>query len=111
MREIRSLGELIARRFRPRRIVLFGSHASGRASAESDVDLLVVMNHRGSAVEKSAEIRLVLRTGFPVDVMVYSPAKVKERLAMGDSFVEEILRDGKVLYEAGHDRMDRKGRR
>ena len=33
----------IVERFHPERIILFGSHATGRAGPESDVDLLVVM--------------------------------------------------------------------
>jgi hypothetical protein len=40
-----------------------------------------------------------------VDLLVRTPEKVQERLAMGDGFMREILETGKVLYEAGHSRM------
>ena len=33
----------IVRKFRPEKIILFGSHARGEAGADSDVDLLIVM--------------------------------------------------------------------
>ena len=33
---------------KPERVILFGSYARGAATVDSDVDLLVVMNYRGS---------------------------------------------------------------
>jgi predicted nucleotidyltransferase len=99
MREIRSLSRRIARQFRPRRIVLFGSYAEGRAGPDSDVDLLVVLPHKGHAVEKSVEIRLATRPPFPLDLLVRTPQEVRRRLAMGDTFMRDIVQKGKVLYE------------
>jgi hypothetical protein len=37
-----------------------------------------------------------------MDLLVRTPEKVRERIAMGDSFMREILDQGKVLYEADH---------
>jgi predicted nucleotidyltransferase len=48
---------VVAREFRPRRIILFGSYATGAATAESDVDLVIVMPFRGSSTDKVVEIR------------------------------------------------------
>jgi uncharacterized protein len=100
MKEIRDLSRRIVREFHPRRIVLFGSYAEGRATADSDVDLLVVLPHRGKAVEKSVEIRLATRPAFALDLLVRTPREVQKRLAMGDTFIRDILGHGKVLYEA-----------
>jgi predicted nucleotidyltransferase len=100
LRDIEELSRRIASEFRPQRIVLFGSHARGDASPDSDVDLLVVVPHEGTAVEKSVEIRLKLRPGFPLDLIVRSPEKVRQRLSLGDTFLREVLERGKILYEA-----------
>jgi predicted nucleotidyltransferase len=100
MKDIRALSRRIARTFRPRRIVLFGSYAEGRATPDSDVDLLVILPHQGPAVEKSVEIRLATRPPFPMDLLVRTPREVRQRLAMGDTFIRDILQRGKVLYEA-----------
>lgn len=43
MSVIRRFARMIGARFRPRRIVLFGSYAYGTPDASSDVDLLVIM--------------------------------------------------------------------
>ena len=102
MRQINDLSRRIACQFRPRRILLFGSYATGRPTTDSDVDLLVIMPHKGKAVEKSVEIRMKVRPGFPLDILVRSPKKVKERIAMGDTFMQDIVEKGKVLYEADH---------
>lgn len=100
MNEIRNLSRAIAREFHPRRIVLFGSYAWGKPTRDSDVDLFVVLPHRGRAADKSVEIRLKLRPQFPLDLIVRTPQSVARRLGMGDSFVRNILQRGKVLYEA-----------
>ena len=100
MEQIRASSNRIAREFKPHRIVLFGSHADGHATADSDVDLLVVLSHEGRAVDKSVEIRLRTRPPFPLDLLVRTPEKVRERIAMGDLFMQDIMEKGKVLYES-----------
>ena len=102
---IAEFGERIAAEFHPDRIVLFGSHARGTAGQDSDVDLLIIMPFEGKPAAKSVEIRLRARPGFPVDLIVRTPQKVRERLAMGDGFLREILETGTVLYEADHARV------
>lgn len=101
-RQIRAYARRIARHFKPERIILFGSYAYGKPTRDSDVDLLVVMPHRGRGVEKAIEIRLKVRAPFPMDLLVRSPDKIRQRLDWGDCFIQEILEKGKVLYEAAH---------
>lgn len=99
MKQIEELSRHIAREFHPHRIILFGSHARGVPTVDSDVDLLVVLPFEGKAVNKSVEIRLKFRPPFPVDLIVRTPEKIRERVEMGDDFMREILEEGKVLYE------------
>ena len=47
--EIEDLAGRIAKEFKPERIILFGSYASGAPSPDSDVDLLVVLPHQGKS--------------------------------------------------------------
>ena len=96
---IRAFVAAVVRRFQPERVVLFGSYAYGRPHADSDVDLLVVMRHRGAGLGQAARIRQVIRSGFPMDLIVRSPANIRKRMKMGDSFIREILEKGQVLYE------------
>ncbi|MFW5769458.1 MAG: nucleotidyltransferase domain-containing protein [Spirochaetota bacterium] len=100
MNQIERFGRAIGHEFNPDRVILFGSYAAGAPTEDSDVDLLIVMPLEGKPVEKSVEIRMKLRPPFPVDLLVRSPEKIHERLAMGDCFMKEIVEQGKVLYEA-----------
>jgi predicted nucleotidyltransferase len=100
---IQQYTEAIARAFRPERVILFGSHAYGHPTEDSDVDLLVVMPFRGSALEQAFRIRDRLEhPGFPLDLLVRSPREIARRQAMGDFFIREILDCGEVLYAGGH---------
>jgi uncharacterized protein len=98
--DIERYAQQIAREFRPERIVLFGSHALGVARDDSDVDLLVVMSHRGKSWDQAAEIRSRLRPTFPLDLLVRSPEMLHERLELGDPLFVEIETTGRVLHEA-----------
>ena len=100
LRDIARFSERLVQEFKPEKVVLFGSHARGTATEDSDVDLLVVMQHERRPVDKAVEIRLKARPPFPVDIVVRSPATVRDRLRMGDSFLREILDEGRVLYES-----------
>jgi predicted nucleotidyltransferase len=97
---IEEFGRRIGREFGAEKVVLFGSYARGTVTEDSDVDLLVVVRFDGRSVDKSVEIRMKLRPAFAVDLLVRTPENVRERLAMGDGFMHEILGQGKVLYEA-----------
>lgn len=90
----------LVREFSPERVVMFGSYASGKPRTDSDVDLLVVMKHRGTAAEQAARIRRRVSNGFPLDIIVRSPAALQRRAAMGDGFIREILEKGTVLHES-----------
>ena len=100
MHQIEDLGRRIGEQFHPRQVVLFGSYAQGHATGDSDVDLLVVMPFQGRSVDKSVEIRLKTNPPFPVDLLVRTPDMIRQRIEMGDFFLRDILRHGKVLYEA-----------
>jgi predicted nucleotidyltransferase len=100
MNAIRKFGRQIGEQFHAERVILFGSYAQGLATDDSDVDLLVIGPFEGRSVDKSVEIRMRLRPSFPVDILVRTPEKVQQRMTMGDCFMQEILEEGQVLYEA-----------
>ena len=91
----------IVEKFKPQKIILFGSYARGNPRPESDVDLLVVMDTPLKESKQSLEIRRYLDVLFGLDLIVHTPKRLKERVDMGDWFLRDILKEGKVLYEAG----------
>jgi predicted nucleotidyltransferase len=100
MRTIRALAKHIVKKFDPDEIILFGSHAYGKPTAWSDVDLLVVMDvPDGDEMDAILKVgRSLPRTVFKVDVLVRSRKTLEERKKLGDWFLREITTKGKVLY-------------
>ena len=98
---IKKIAEQIGKRYKPEKVILFGSYAHGTHTEHSDIDLLVIKNTRASRVERFVQVkRLIYDPQLRIPV-VYTPAEIKKRLKMGDDFLNDILREGKVLYEAG----------
>jgi predicted nucleotidyltransferase len=84
----------------PERVILFGSYAQGRPTADSDVDLLIVMETaERPALRRRAVSRLFPQRPFPMDIIVRTSAEIEEALARVDPFIREIFKRGKVLYE------------
>src|SRR5215813_12321489 len=109
MRAIRRFARRVGERFRPDRIVLFGSHAYGKPHADSDVDILVVMPARNE-LDQAVRIRLAVDYNFPLDLLVRTPRSLARRLADGDSFLREVVSRGKVLYEKADEGVGPEGR-
>ena len=95
----------IVERFDPERIILFGSYATGQARAESDVDLLVVMETPLSEAEQAARICQAIDYHFGLDLIVRSPSTLGRRLTLGDPFLSQVVTGGKVLHERTHRRV------
>ena len=85
------------------RIILFGSHAKGNATQESDVDVAIVSDDfRGktiferAALTKEAEILTIRKYLIPLDIITLTP----EELESSASPVSLFVRDGRVVYAA-----------
>jgi predicted nucleotidyltransferase len=110
MAAIRRYAREIAARFRPERIILFGSYASGAPTPDSDVDLLVVM-HTRNQIEQAVRIDEAIEDrGFALDLLVRTPNTLETRLREGDSFLQDIMARGKVLHEKAHRPVAPQGR-
>ena len=103
MPDIQRYCDAIAAAFKPQRIILFGSHAYGKPTSDSDVDLLVVMpKARRLWMKTTQQIHRKVSAGFPVDVLVRDPVFLRDRLQEGDCFLREITSKGRVMYESSH---------
>jgi predicted nucleotidyltransferase len=109
MRAIRRFARQVAERFRPDKIILFGSYAYGTPHADSDVDILVVMPCRNE-LDQACRISIAIDPPFPLDIIVRTPKKLAWRLKEGDWFLREIVAQGKVLYEKVDGGVGEKGR-
>ncbi len=100
--EINRFVKKVTEEFAPDRVILFGSYANGSPSDDSDVDLLVIMQHKKRNVEQALEIDRKIDRSFPLDLIVRTPQEIRRRLSMKDIFMSSILHEGKTLYERSH---------
>jgi predicted nucleotidyltransferase len=98
--EIQDFVDKVVEEFAPQRVILFGSHARGDATPDSDVDLLVIMPTKKRTMQQALDIRLRVSCEFPLDLIVRTPKDVKQRLALRDCFRQTIVSEGKMLYES-----------
>src|SRR5437588_7842580 len=90
----------IVSRFHPEKVILFGSHAYGDPTEDSDVDLLVVMETNGNRLHAAAGISAAIDHPFPLDILVFEPRQLQASLERGGIFATEVASRGLGLYEA-----------
>ena len=108
-RGIRDLCTRIVAQFKPERIILFGSHATGHPRPDSDIDLLVVLPFEGRGFRKSLEILNSVNPEFSVDLIARTPEDIARRYDEGDPMIREALDRGKLLYERDNQGVARQG--
>ncbi|MFZ2653238.1 MAG: nucleotidyltransferase domain-containing protein [Burkholderiaceae bacterium] len=86
--------------YHPEQIVLFGSHAWGEPTRDSDVDLLVVVAESSEPTYRraSAGYRSLFGLGVPCDVWVRTREEVQREASLPTTLTHKILREGKVLH-------------
>ena len=92
----------IVDRFRPQRIILFGSRARGDHQPDSDLDLFIEMEV-DPALPLRERARLV-RSAFvpypcPMDLIIFTPEESAYWREAAASLPATAYREGKVLYE------------
>ena len=101
---IQSMASAIAAAIRPKRVVLFGSHATGSAGPDSDVDFLIVQERpfqneqaRADALVQAWEALAPFRV--PTDLLLYSEDEVTHWADTTNHLIARAMRSGTVVYE------------
>ncbi len=97
--EIDSITAQIIEKYKPEKIILFGSAVTGDADLDSDIDFLIIKSdtpYKGA--ERIRELSRLITRNVAVDFLVYRPDEYEKRLSMGDPFLKTIIKGGKTLY-------------
>lgn len=88
---------------RPSRVILFGSHARGEATNDSDIDLMVIEEEVTSKRAEMARLRhAVGNVGAGVDVIVYSEEEAKRRGQVPGTVIYWAFKEGQVIYDVSN---------
>jgi uncharacterized protein len=83
----------------PLRIVLFGSHATGQARPDSDLDILIIEESDLPRYRRAARYLKALVGLYPAkDVVVWTPQEIEEWAQVPNVFITTVLREGRTLY-------------
>lgn len=96
---INSLVDKIKTSYKPEMIMIFGSMARGDVHPDSDLDLLIIKKTKKRPIQRRIDVRKILSTDMPVDVLVYTPDEFEALRQSGSAFLKTISKEGEVLYQ------------
>ena len=106
LNHIQEIVQQIVDYFHPQKIILFGSHAYGMATVDTDVDLLVMMDTEEKPLHVADRIAAAVDHPFPLDIIVFTPSDWNASLKRKGIFATEVMMKGIGFYEARYARVD-----
>ena len=100
--ELSRIVTVLIERYQPEKIILFGSLAGGYIHEWSDIDLFIVKETEKRPIERVLEVVRLVQPKVGIDLFIYTPFEIETLLKEKVSFVCEIVKTGKVLYEKGN---------
>jgi predicted nucleotidyltransferase len=98
--KINEVVDRIATKFNPDKIILFGSHATGTPTNDSDLDLLIVQDTDLPMHKRGFDIRMSLKgIMVPMDILVFTNLEFNQEKNRKFSFLSSAIKNSKVLYE------------
>ena len=84
----------------PERVIIFGSYAEGRATLDSDLDLLVITERPLSLKERLMRTQGIFRDPFiPVQVITLSRQRFEETRDVIGGIAYPASKYGRIIYE------------
>jgi predicted nucleotidyltransferase len=91
---------MLTARYRPEKIILFGSMAGGHVGEWSDLDLVIIKDTPLPFVERGVQVARLCPVWVGVDYLVYTPGEFEQMIADHNPFIiNEVVQKGKVLYD------------
>jgi len=98
-KEIQRITDQIIEKYKPDKIILFGSAARGELEPDSDADFLIIKKETPLyGADRIRHLSRMIDRNIPVDLLIYRPEEFEQRLQMGDPFLKTIIKEGKILY-------------
>ena len=99
-KDIEQVAKLIGNSVKAERVILFGSYAQGKATEDSDVDLMIIADSELPRFKRSRKLyKLMKPHPFAMDLVVYTPEEVYDWSLVEEAFITTAVREGRVLYE------------
>ena len=97
--EIQYILDQIIQKYKPLKIILFGSAGRGDFDKVNDLDFLIIKEDVPLyGLDRMRELDELIERNIAADMLVYRPDEFEERIKLGDPFIKTILQEGRVLY-------------
>jgi len=98
--EINKIVEQIVMRTQPQKVIIFGSYAKGTATIKSDLDIFIIKDTNLPMMCRTADLLSLFNNSLiPIDMHIYTSEEVEELSKEPFSFVHNILKTGRVLFD------------
>jgi predicted nucleotidyltransferase len=101
IQDLDALKERLAPHLRKARIaIVFGSVARGEADEWSDLDLVIVADTTRPFLDRFRDFEGIYDVWPRLDLLIYTPEEFSRMRAEGRPFIQHVLDEGAVMYEA-----------
>lgn len=94
---LNKITEEIVNKFKPNKVILFGSIAKGTYNSNSDIDLCIVKDASNKR-ELITKIYTEIDCEIPFDILIYTNKEWLKNINDHSSFAYKINKTGVVLY-------------
>jgi HEPN domain-containing protein/predicted nucleotidyltransferase len=85
--------------YKPDLIILYGSRARGNQRDGSDADLLIIKETDDRPIDRRIQVESIVSDRLiPLDMTIYAPKEFRYLFSLGSPLVEEIIKEGRVIY-------------
>lgn len=96
--ELKKIVKSLKLKYKPEKIILFGSTSRKNLREWSDLDLVIIKNTNKRFFDRISEVSSLISHQVPVDILVYTP-KEFHTMAQTNYFIrDEVLRKGRTIY-------------
>lgn len=96
--QINYIKDQLIKKYKPQKIILFGSAVWGNMTEDSDLDFLIIKDDQKNPHDRMVEIYKLIKKDIAADFIVYTPQEITDRVKLGDPFIKSLLSKGRVLY-------------
>lgn len=97
--ELNRIMAILKMSYEPEKVILFGSLAEGKMHEWSDIDLLIIKKTAKRPIDRILEASRLIKPTIGIDLFVYTPEEFDSFIQEKFSFLTDIAKHGKVLYE------------
>lgn len=99
-RELKKILATLKKKYKPQKVILFGSLGRGRVKPFSDLDLFIIKKEVPTRYwDRVKQLAPLLKNSqVGIDYLIWTPQEVKEEEKENPFVKDEILNKGKVIY-------------